>query len=449
MFQIRQRQSTPSREILGGLTTFMAMSYILFVQPAVLGSAGMDPGAVFTATCVASAIACVLMGLLANYPIALGPGMGENFFFTYQVAAIMGAWGVGVGWEMGLSLTIIAGLVFLALATVGFRSAVLNAIPNALKSGIAAGIGLFIATIGFRYGNLIEPGGALLRATPLRDNPAAWLTLAGLAITLALMAFRVRGAILIGILASTALALAAGKTTWRMPIAWPSSMAPTFNGAIRGFAGLADAARSRHLAEVLSLGFVLLFMDLFDTVGTLVGVSERANLLQNGKLPKAERALAADAAATSIGGLLGTSTVTSYIESLTGVAAGARTGLAALTTGACLLASVFFYPLVGLVMGEFHEGPVSFFPTIAPALIAVGAIMLRTVRQLDWEDPTEYLPGFLTMVTMPLAYSISAGIAVGFITYAFGKLVSGRFRQCPVIVYVFAALFVLRYVLPL
>jgi AGZA family xanthine/uracil permease-like MFS transporter len=447
MFEIRQRQSTVAREVLGGLTTFMAMSYILFVQPIVLGGAGMDHGAVFTATCVASAIACLMMGLLANYPIALAPGMGENFFFVH-VAAVMGAWGLGVGWEMALSLTILTGLVFLALATVGFRSAVLNAIPDALKSGIAAGIGLLIAVIGFRYGNLVQPapGGGLVQMPSLQSNPIAYLTLAGLAITLALMAFRVRGAILIGILASTIIALVWGKTAWRMPIAWPSSVGPTVTGAIRGFAGLSEALASPRVVDVLTLGFVLLFMDVFDTVGTLVGVADRAGLMHAAKLPKAERALAADAAATSIGALLGTSTVTSYIESLTGVAAGARTGLAALVTGACLLGSVLFYPMVGIVMGEFEMGGVLFFPTIAPALIVVGAIMLRTIRELDWDDPSEYLPGFLTMLTMPLAYNISAGIAIGFVSYAFAKIVTGRVRQCPLIVYVFAVLFVVRYV---
>jgi len=463
MFDIVKRGSTVRREILGGATTFMAMSYILFVQPAVLSKCGMDAGAVFMATCISSAIACVLMGVLANYPIALGPGMGENFFFAFALAPTMAAWGFGPeaesGWQMALALTVVVGLVFLALSLVGFRSAVMSAIPDALKSGIAAGIGLFIAVIGFSYGNLVEafPEG-LVRFTGLRDNPVGVLTLIGLAVTMTLMAFRVRGAVLLGIVGVTGVALVWGQVTWcGSPVAMPSGISKTAGAYLPGLVALGKAAVSEHAVEVVTFMFVLLFMDLFDTVGTLVGVAGRSGLMKNGHLPGAEKALSADAAGTVIGGCLGTSTVTSYIESVTGVESGARTGLAAVTVGVLLGLAVFFQPMVSMIGGGIaveqtvavgeatHTMTVLKYPLIAPALIVVGALMIRTIRQLDWEDATEYLPAFLTMIAMPLTYSISTGIAIGFVSYAFGKLVTRRFKQCSVLVYVFAALFVLRY----
>jgi AGZA family xanthine/uracil permease-like MFS transporter len=446
MFQIRQRDSTVGRELLGGVTTFMAMSYIIFVQVGLLGSkgAGMDDGGVLMALCISAGAACILMGLWANYPIALAPGMGENFVFV-GFAATMAAWGLEyVGWQMALALTALAGGIFLLLSTVGFRSHILNAIPDALKSGIAAGIGLFVAVIGFNYGNLVTSGGALVRFPGFQGNIVGWLTLIGLGITLALVAFRIRGAILLGILATTAIALILGKTQWQIPVAWPGGLTRTAGGFAPGLARIWQALPA-HGLEILTMLFILLFMDLFDTVGTLVGVAKRAHLMTDGRLPRAERALAADASGTVIGAFLGSSTVTSYIESITGVQAGARTGLAAVVAGVCMLAAMFFQPLVNMVMGEFTVGGLAKFPTIAPTLIIVGAMMLRAMRDINWDDVTEYLPAFLTMVAMPLAYSISAGIAIGFVSYAFGKLVTGRAKECPIIVYVFAALFVVQY----
>ena len=449
MFQIQQRGSTVGREVLGGVTTFMAMSYIIFVQVGLLGSkgVGMDDGGVLMAVCVASAAACLLMGVLANYPIALAPGMGENFLFV-TFAAAMATWSKDyVGWQMALALTAVAGGLFLLLSVVGFRSYVLNSIPDSLKSGIAAGIGLFIAVIGFDYGHLVVKGGALVQLAPMRDNVVAWLTLIGLAITLALVAFRVRGAILIGILATTGVALAWGKVDWQFPLAMPDGISKTAGGLVPGFANVAKAF-SAHWVDILIMLFILFFMDLFDTVGTLVGVAKRARLMRDGRLPGAERALAADAAGTVLGGALGSSTVTSYIESIVGVQAGARTGLAAVVVGLCMLAAMFFGPLVNMVMGEFVVNGAPKFPILAPALIIVGSMMLRTIREIEWEDITEYLPAFLTMITMPLAYSISDGIAMGFVSYAGGKLLTGRVKECPIIVYVFAALFIVRYALP-
>ncbi|MBS3734809.1 MAG: NCS2 family permease [Phycisphaerae bacterium] len=467
MFDIRQRGSTVGREIVGGTTTFMAMSYILFVQPAVLSKTGMDAGGVFMATAIAAAAACFLMGLLANYPIALAPGMGQNFFFVFTLCGIGAASGAfALTWQEALALTCVTGALFLALSVVGFRARVLNAIPDALKSGIAAGIGLFIALIGFEWGNLIAPDPATgVTLAPLDGNYVALLTLGGLAVMLALTAWRARGAILIGILLTTAACWGVGQLwgvpaiQWQGAIAMPDGLGATAGGFVSGFASLGDKLLSANWLDVIVFAFILLFMDLFDTVGTLVGVAGRAGLMRDGRLPRAERALAADAGGTVLGAALGTSTVTSYIESATGVSDGARTGLAPIATGACLLAALLFQPVVMMVGGGVPVEqtlivgghPVSQtvlrYPMIAPALILVGAMMVRSLRGIAWDDVTEALPAFLTAVAMPFAYSISDGIALGFITYAVAKAVTGRLRECPLVVYIFAALFVARYAL--
>jgi AGZA family xanthine/uracil permease-like MFS transporter len=542
MFGIKSRGSTVGREVIGGVTTFMAMSYILFVQPAVLSKAGMDSGGVFMATCISSAMACVLMGLWANYPIALAPGMGENFFFVFTLCGVGAASGVfKLTWQEGLALTAIAGALFLALSLVGFRARILNAIPDSLKSGIAAGIGMFIALIGFEWGNLIESDPAtFLKLAKMDGNWVALIMLIGLATTFTLVAFRIRGAILIGILIATAVAWGAGKIWPREPLglemqaaangvevvaiadtspvrraglikpadvivkfdrykvsssqdvldAWratgarrvvkielvrdgrelsvsqplgiatigfkgiigrPEGLRKTAGGFYYGFESLFKKLLSPNWVNVLTFGFIVLFMDLFDTVGTLVGVAGRAGLVKSGQLPRAERALAADATGTIMGACLGSSTVTSYIESVAGVQAGARTGLSAIVAGICMLGALFLQPLVevvggGVIAGRYETGDwILRYPMLAPALIVVGAMMMRAMRDVDWDDMTEALPGFLTMAVMPFAYSISAGIAAGFISYAVGKIVTGRFRQCPVIVYVFAALFIFQY----
>ncbi|HUT01816.1 MAG TPA: NCS2 family permease [Phycisphaerae bacterium] len=459
LFEIRQRQSTPAREVVGGLTTFMAMSYILFVQPAVLSKAGMDPNGVFMATCISSAVACVLMGLASNYPIALAPGMGENIFFVFTLCGVGTAAGVfRLSWPEALALTAAVGVIFLLMSTVGLRSMLLNAIPNALKSGIAAGIGLFIALIGLEWGNVIKGHPETYVAlADVRGNYVAGLTLLGLAVTMALMAFHVRGAILIGILATTAATWGVGAV-WGLPaityhgiVGMPHGLAKTAGALWSGFATLGDKLLDGHALEVIGFAFILLFMDLFDTVGTLVGVASRADLMVDGKLPRAQHALMADAVGTVAGGCLGTSTVTSFIESVTGVASGARTGLAAVVTGLCMLAALFFQPLVQMIGGGVNlapEGaaPILRYPMIAPALVVVGAMMMRAMREIEWDEITEALPAFLAMVSIPFTFSIATGIAIGFVSYAFGKLVSGRPRQCPVLVYVFAVLFVLQYV---
>jgi len=453
MFDIKQRGSTIKREILGGATTFMAMSYILFVQPAVLSKAGMDSGGVFMATCISSAVACVLMGLLANYPIALAPGMGENFFFVFTLCGVAAAAGAfKLDWPEALALTALTGVLFLLLSLVGLRARVLNSIPDGLKSGIAAGIGLFIALIGFEWGNLVEHNPVTcVQLASIKGNYVAGLTLLGLGISLVLVAFKVRGAILLGILITTAATWAVGRiwnvsaVQWAGFVAVPTGLAETAGKFADGFGSLWGKLCSKHWLDVVAFAFILLFMDLFDTVGTLVGVAKRAGLIQAGHLPHAERALAADAAGTVVGACFGTSTVTSYIESITGVASGARTGLAAIVAGALMLLAMLFQPLVQMVGKGVLVGEHLRYPMIAPALIIVGAMMIRAMRDVAWDDITEALPAFLTMVAMPFAYSISAGIAIGFVSYAFGKLVTGRARECPLVVYVFAVLFAVRY----
>jgi len=447
MFAIRQRGSTVGREVLGGATTFMALSYILFVQVALLGGIGMDAGGVLAALCIASAAACFLMAVLADYPIALAPGMGENFFFL-AVATAMGGWALGcAGWQAALALVVASGVLFLLLSTVGIRARVLNAIPDALKGGIAAGIGLLIARVGIDHSGLP----AAMRADVVRGfwgNEQVWVALIGLGATLLLLAVRLRGAILLGIAAATAASLALGRTSWQFPFETPSGLADTAGGCVAGFRGLWTGLTGGRTVDVIAFLLVLVMLDLFDTVGTLVGVARPAGLMQAGRLPRAARALAADAAGTTIGGLLGSSTITSYVESITGVQAGARTGLASVVTGVLLLAAMFCGPLIDVVLGDFGgTGAGRTFPTLAAALIVVGAMMLRSIRELDWDDVTEYLPAFLAVVVMPLTHSIAAGIAAGFVGYAFAKLVSGRPRECPALVYVFAVLWILRYVL--
>lgn len=460
MFSIRAKGSTPGREVLGGLTTFMAMSYIVFVQPAVLSKAGMDFSGVMIATCVAAAVGCILMGLLANYPVALAPGMGQNFFFVYSMVVVKDAY--HLSWQAALALTAAAGAIFLALSTVGFRSRVLNAIPDALKSGIAAGIGLFIALIGLRDGNIVvKPavGTLPVALADMRHNPVAWLALLGVAVTLVLMAFRLRGSILIGILATTAAGFLFHRLGWVQMAALadggfgvigvPTGWTSTAGHFVAGFGELWRGLTDGHWTEIVTFLFILLFMDIFDTVGTLVGVASRAGLMRDGRLPGAERALAADAAATVVGAALGTSTVTSYIESVTGVTEGARTGLSAVVVGLLMLAALLFQPLVKLVGGGLIADGLQepALPMLTAALLVVGAMMLRTLKEIDWDSPTEYLPGFLTMAGMAFTYNISHGIALGFVSYAVGKLLTGRVRQCPPLVYVFAVLFVLRYAL--
>lgn len=421
-------------EVVAGATTFLALAYIVFVQPAVLAAAGMDFGAVMTATCLSSAIATLLMALLANYPIAVAPAMGHNFFFAYSVVI-----GMGVAWQTALGAVAIAGIIFILTAGVGLRERLITALPSCLQHAIAAGIGLLIAMIGMQWAGLVVAApGTLVTLGDLRAPPTL-LALFGLAVTSVLFAWRVRGAILWGVLASTAVGLATGLVRYQGVVSAPPSLAPTFLQL-----DLAEAL-TLQLAPVIVIFF---FLALFDSVGTLVGVAGQAGLMRDGVLPRARQALLADAVGTVVGAGLGTSTVTAYIESATGVAAGGRTGLAGIVTATLLLLALFFAPLVRMIGGGYEAAQgVVLYPVIAPALILVGTLMMREARHIEWDDPTEAIPAFLTMVVMPLAVSITEGIAFGFVAVATLKIATGRSRELHWLVHVFAVLFVLRYAL--
>jgi len=433
LFRLKENNTDVKTEIVAGITTFMTLSYIIFVQPTVLSACGMDFGAVLVATCVAGAVSTFLMGLYANYPVALAPGMGQNFFFAYTVVLKM-----GVPWEKALGAVFISGALFLFLSLFGFREKLIDGIPNSLKEGIAVGIGLFVAMIGFQWsGIIVGSPSTLVSLGSLRSAPVL-LSLFGLLLTVILVAARVRGALLWGILATGLGGLPLGVVHYHGILGRVPSLAPTLLKL--------DIPGAFNLGLV-SVVFVFFFLALFDSVGTLIGVSSQAGLLVNGKLPRARQALSADAFGSISGALLGTSTVTAYVESAAGVSEGGRTGFANMVTGVLMLASLLLYPLSRMA-GDGLKMPNGFqiYPVVAPALIVVGSMMLRNVRRIRWEDTTEAIPAFLTMTVMPFAFSITEGIAFGFISYAILKLVAGRGREVHGLVYLFAVLFVVRYI---
>jgi AGZA family xanthine/uracil permease-like MFS transporter len=433
-FELENHGTTIRTECIAGLTTFLALAYIVFVQPAVLSAAGMDFGSVMTATCLASAAATLLMALLANYPIAVAPAMGHNFFFAYTVVI-----GMGVPWRAALGAVAIAGLIFIVTAGFGLRERLISALPTSLQHAIAAGIGLLIAMIGLQWaGIVVASPGTLVTLGNLKAPPTILATF-GFALTAVLFAWRVPGAVLWGVLATTAAGLATGLVRYQGLLSTPPSLQPTF------LQFDVVAALSPHLAPVILIFF---FLALFDSVGTLVGVAGQAGLMREGALPRARQALLADATGTVIGAGLGTSTVTAYIESATGVAAGGRTGLASVVTAGLLFLALFFAPLVRMIGGGYQvgSGPL-LYPVVAPALVLVGTLMMREVRRIDWDDPTEAVPAFLTMIVMPLAVSITEGIAFGFIAASILKVARGRWRELHWLIYLFAVLFLLRYAL--
>jgi AGZA family xanthine/uracil permease-like MFS transporter len=432
LFRLAEHRTTIRTEVVAGVTTFLTMAYIIFVQPTVLSAAGMDFGAVLTATCLASAFATLLMAFLANYPIAVAPAMGHNFFFAFTVVVAM-----GTPWRVALGGVAVAGLIFVATAGIGLRERLITAIPDSLKHAIAVGIGLLVALIGLQWaGIVIASPGTLVTLGNLRA-PHALLAVFGLFTMAVLMARRVPGALLIGILASTVAGLAAGLVQFHGIVSAPPSLAPTF---------LQLDLAGAFSASMIPVIFVFFFLALFDSVGTLVGVASQAGLMREGTLPRARGALLADAVGTVVGAGLGTSTVTAYIESATGVAAGGRTGLANIVTAALFLLSLFLYPLVRTIGGGYAAGGGAvFYPVVAPALILVGTMMMGGVRAIAWDDATEAIPAFLTIVLMPLAVSITDGIAFGFIAYGVLKLATGRAREAHWLVYLFAALFLARY----
>jgi len=446
-FKLKENGTSVRTEALAGVTTFATMAYIIFVQPVVLGAAGMDAGAVFTSTCLITAFSTVLMALLANYPVAVAPAMGHNFFFAYIVVLTM-----KVPWQVALGAVLVSGIIFVATASFGLRELVVDAVPDSLKSAIAVGIGLLVTLIGLEWAGLVrlEPN-TFVALGNLSSRPTL-VALLGLTVTIVLIARGVKGAILFGMLIAALVGLAVGVV--KNPgaiVSFPPSIAPTL------FQLDVLAALKQNLISVI---FIFFFLDLFDTVGSLIGIAKQAGLMKNGKLPRAGRALLADAVGTVGSALVGNTTMVSYIESASGVAVGGRTGLAALVTAGLFLIAMFFSPVVQMISGGFPVHEVisvegeqiarvfTLYPITSPALIVVGSLMIRSVRDIEWDDFTEALPAFLTVVLIPLTFSITDGIAFGFISFALLKLVTGRAREAHWLIYVFALLFIARYAVP-
>ena len=444
-FGIRAAGSSVRREIIGGVTTFATMSYIVFVQPTVLAACGMPFGSVLVATCLSAAAASILMGCLARYPFALAPGMGENFLFAFTVCGAAAMGGMGFSWQAGLTIVLASGLIFLFLSLFGVREKLLEVLPGCLKNAIGPAIGLFIAFIGLQWGGIVVHSPATMVALgSFRAGPAL-ITVIGVLLISALVALRIRGGILIGILVSCSLGL------MFKVIPWPEQ---TLDLSFETFFNLNVSELAANWQQALLAIGLFFFLDLFDTVGTLVGVGNQAGFIdEHGNLPRAGRAFISDAAGTCMGALFGTSTVTSYIESATGVAAGARTGLAAVVTGICFIGAIALAPVVHVVgqnIGPAFYGAdsgvfVAMYPAVAPALIVVGFLMMAPLRRINWDDVTESLPAFMTIAMMVFGYGITEGIAMGCISFAAIKTATGRFREVHPVMYGVAAALVLRY----
>jgi len=431
---LRASRTDVRTEVLAGLTTFLTMAYIIFVQPAVLSTdlagkpTGLDFGAVLVATCLASAFASIFMGLFARYPIALAPGMGENFFFV-SVVMSLAALGVTRPWQTALGIVFLSGLAFLVLTVLKVREALIDAISPSMRNGIAVGIGLFIAFIGLRSGGVIVAKSGTLVGLNVQAPPSDLAIFAtGLVVAGVLSVRKVRGSLLWGIAAGTIVALGAGRIRVAGVFGLPSIAQPA--------AFQMDVANALQPALVPFI-IVFRFLGLFDTVVTLLGVAEQAGFLLRNKLPRASRALIVDATGISVGAMLGTSTVTCYIESAAGVAAGGRTGLTSVVTGVLFLLALLVSPLVA-VIGTCQ-------PITAPALVLVGAMMMQNARKIEWSEPSESIPAFLTVVGIPLAYSIADGLAMGFVSYPVIKLLSGRGRDVRWLAYAIGALLVLYF----
>ncbi len=437
-FKLDEYGTSLRTELLAGLTTFLTMGYIIFVNPAVLSTdfagapTGLDSGAVLLATCAAAAIGCVLMGLYAGYPIGLAPGMGNNFFFV-SVVMQLSAMGIAGAWRVALAIVFISGVLFLLLSVFRVREAVIDAMSGSMRNGIAVGIGLFIAFIGLRNGGVIQQDpGTLVALNPDITAHSVLVFLAGLVLIAALSARRIRGAIVLGILGASLVAFCLGEVEAPSKlIGLPHIEQPAL--------GRLDF-RTAFTAACIPFIVVFVFMDLFDTVGTLVGVSEQAGFIEeDGTLPRAGRALTSDAVATVAGAAMGTSTVTSYIESAAGVEEGGRTGLTAVVVGGLFLLALVFSPLIAVVA--------AYPPITAPALLVVGTMMMRNVGKIDWSDITESLPSFLIVIGIPLTYSIADGLALGFVAYPVVKVLGGRGRDVKWVMGLLALCMVLYFLL--
>ena len=445
LFRIKENGTSIRREIVAGCTTFATLSYIIFVQPALLSIAGMEPGAVMVATCISSAGATFLMAFMTNYPIALAPGMGINAYFVFSVCQ-----GLNLEWEQALGIVFISGMLFVILSFVGLRAAVMNALPSSLHNAIAVGIGLFIAFIGLQMCGIITLHGATFVTLGDIHSKPVLVAIFGIFITLTLMAHRVKGAILMGILATTALSLLFGIVKFNGVVSAPPSIAPTFFKL--SFPDIFSKV------ELIPIIFVFFSVDMFDSIGTLTATGHEAGLLEDGKLSKGRQALLTDAIGSVGGACLGTSTVTCYIESASGIAEGGRTGLTSVVVGLLMLLALFFSPLIKVVGGEIlfdqsvvisgnpTTATIPLHPIIGPALIAVGGLMLKDLININWDDFTEAIPAALTVFMMPLSFSITDGIAFGFISISFLKLVTGRHKEVNPLVHYFAVFFIARYI---
>lgn len=422
MFKLSQNGTSVRTEVLAGFTTFLTMAYISIVNPLILADAGMDFGAVFVATCLAAAFGTFIMGFWANYPIALAPGMGLNAYFTYTVVKTM-----GFTWQVGLGAVFLSGLIFLVISILPIREQIINAIPRSLKMAISAGIGFFLGIIALKNaGIVVDHPATLVTIGDMKTWPVILAAL-GFVVMVALDRRSVPGAIIIGILLVTIVASLLGISEFKGIMDLPPDPSPVFLQL--------DIAGAFQVG-LISIVFAFLFVDLFDTAGTLVGVAHRAGLLdKDGRLPRLNRALIADSAATSVGAALGTSTTTSYIESAAGIKAGGRTGLTAVVVGILFLLTLFFAPLAQSVPA---------FAT-APALLFVACMMARGLTEVDWEDVTEYAPAVVTALAMPLTFSIAHGIGFGLITYAAIKLLAGRVGDIHIGVAILAVLFLIKF----
>ncbi len=422
LFHLTENNTTAKNEIIAGITTFMTMAYIIFVNPSILSQTGMDFGAVMVATIVASSLATFLMGIWVNYPIALAPGMGLNAYFTYSVVL-----GMGYQWQVALGAVFISGFLFLLLTLVKIRQLIVDAIPNVLKISTAAGIGLFIAFIGLQNAGLVVDHPSTLVTLGNMLSPNALLTLFGVIVITVLMTLKIRGAILYGIILNWLLGLLLGEVHYQGIFSLPPDITPTFLQL--------DVARALN-SGLLTVIFAFFFVDLFDSTGTLVGVAEQAGFIKpDGSFPRVEKALTTDSVGTMTGALFGTSTVTAYIESASGVAEGGRTGLTSVTVSVLFLLSLFISPLAQSIPP---------FAT-APALIVVGSLMLKQFSLVKWDDISEVIPAFMVMIYMPLTYSIANGIAIGFILYPIIKGLSGKVREVHWLSWILCALFIFRF----
>ncbi|KGJ48768.1 NCS2 family permease [Acinetobacter sp. RIT592] len=427
VFKLTENNTNVKTEVIAGMTTFMTMAYILVVNPSILGDAGMDKDAVFAATAIAAFIGSCIMGFLANYPIALAPGMGLNAFFAYTVVLQM-----GYSWQFALCAVLIEGVIFILLTLTNVREKIIDCIPGVLKHAVTAGIGLYIAFIGLVNAGIVQGGGAILQLGNMQ-SPTVVLAILGLVIAAVLLSRNVKGTFLLAMVVTTAIGIIAGLV--QLPHALVSSVPSLKPVFLQAFSVPVDQIFSLDMLVVV---FTFLFVDLFDTVGCLVGVASKGNMLdENGKLPKAKEALFADAIATTTGSLLGTSTVTAYIESAAGIGEGGRTGLTAVTTGILFLLSLFFAPIFTSIPPQ----------ATAPVLILVGVMMASSLLEIDFSDFTNAIPAFLTFAMMPLAYSIADGIIFGIISFTILKLATGKKKEVNISLIFLSIMFILKFVL--